>query len=112
MEVRKGLVYLNLALLDDVLTNSASDVVVKVQMVHENAKNLKPEVPPGDTSLTLWDAVTRRVQWRMIGIDDGPTTTSAPTTPSQSQTAPALILPEPQSACPPWTQSTPALHHL
>jgi hypothetical protein len=38
MEVRKGLVYSNLALLDDVLIDSASYVVLKVDMVHENMK--------------------------------------------------------------------------
>jgi hypothetical protein len=40
MEVRKGLVYLNLALLDDVPIDRASYIVVKVDMVHENAKNI------------------------------------------------------------------------
>jgi hypothetical protein len=38
MEVRKGLVYPNLALLDDILIDNAIDDVVKVDMVHENAK--------------------------------------------------------------------------
>jgi hypothetical protein len=33
----------------------------------ENAKNLKLEVPPDDTTLTPWDVVTR-VKWRRIGI--------------------------------------------
>jgi hypothetical protein len=61
MEVRKGLVYPHLALLDDVLINSASYAVVKVDMVHENVKNFKLEVPPDDTTLTLRDAITRRV---------------------------------------------------
>jgi hypothetical protein len=32
-----------------------------VDMVHENLKDLKLEVPPYDTTPTLWDAVTRRV---------------------------------------------------
>jgi hypothetical protein len=31
-------------------------------MVHENSKNLKVEVPLYDTILTLWDAITKRVQ--------------------------------------------------
>jgi hypothetical protein len=44
MEVRKGLVYPHLTLLDDVQIDSASYVVLKVDMVHENAKNLKLEV--------------------------------------------------------------------
>jgi hypothetical protein len=29
--------------------------------VHENLKDLKLEVPPNDTTLTMQDAVTRRV---------------------------------------------------
>jgi hypothetical protein len=28
-----------------------------MDMVHENLKNLKLEVPPDDTTLTLWDAI-------------------------------------------------------
>jgi hypothetical protein len=61
MKVEKGLVYINLFLLDDVPIDIASYVVVKVDMVHENTKNLKREVAPDDTTLTLWDAVTRKV---------------------------------------------------
>jgi hypothetical protein len=61
MKVEKGLVYINLFLLDDVPIDIASYVVVKVDMVHENTKNLKWEVAPDDTTLTLWDAVTRKV---------------------------------------------------
>jgi hypothetical protein len=38
MEVGKRLVYPNLSLLDDVLINSSSYVMVKVDMVHENMK--------------------------------------------------------------------------
>jgi hypothetical protein len=62
MEVGKGLVYPNLALLDNVSIDGASYVVVKVDMVHENVKNLKLKVPPDIMMLTLWDVVTRRVQ--------------------------------------------------
>jgi hypothetical protein len=100
MEVGKGLVYPHLTLLDDVPIDSASYVVVKVDMVHEKAKNLKLEVPPDDTTLSLRDTVTRRVQWRRTAIDVDPATTSAPTNPSQSQTAPALILLEAQPESP------------
>jgi hypothetical protein len=53
MEVGKGLVYPHLALLDDFPIDNASYVVVKVDMVHENVKNFKLEVPPDDTTLTL-----------------------------------------------------------
>jgi hypothetical protein len=45
MEVGKGLVYPHQTLLDDVQINASSYVVVKVDMVHENTKNLKLEVP-------------------------------------------------------------------
>jgi hypothetical protein len=69
IEVRRSLVYPNLALHDDVLIDIASYDVVKVDMVHENAKNIKLKVAPNDTTLTLWDAVTRRVQWRRTCID-------------------------------------------
>jgi hypothetical protein len=37
--------------------------------VHENTKNLKLEVPPDDTTLTLRDVFIRRVQWRRTDID-------------------------------------------
>jgi hypothetical protein len=62
MEVRKWLVYPHQTLLDDVQINELAYAVVKVDMVHENAKNMKLEVPPYNTTLTLRDAITRRVQ--------------------------------------------------
>jgi hypothetical protein len=116
MEVRKWLVYPHLTLLDDVPIDSASYVVVKVDMVHENAKNLKLEVPLDDTTLPLQDAVTTRVQWRRTAIDVDLVVTSASTTPSQPHTTHASILFEAQpdspiriQLCPspPQTQSTP-----
>jgi hypothetical protein len=61
MEVGKGLVYPHQTLLDDVQIDASPYVVVKVDMVHENVKNMKLEVPPDDTTLTLRDAITRRV---------------------------------------------------
>jgi predicted signal transduction protein with EAL and GGDEF domain len=71
--------------------------VVKVDMVHENSKNLKLEVPPDDTMLTLQDAITKRVQWRRTSIDVNPSAaTSALATTSQLNTAPALIFPDTQ----------------
>jgi hypothetical protein len=51
MEIGKGLVYPHQALLDE----------VKVDMVHENMKNMTLEVPPDDTTLTMWDVITIRV---------------------------------------------------
>jgi hypothetical protein len=85
MEVGKGIIYPRMYILDDVPIDSVSFVVVKVDMVHENVKNLNLEVAPDDTTLTLRDAVTRRVQWRKISIDVGSTAISASTTPSLSQ---------------------------
>jgi hypothetical protein len=86
MEVKKGIVYPRMYTLDDVLIDSVSFVVVKVDLVHENAKNLKLEVAPDDTILTLWDAVTRRVQWRRTSIDVAPHTI-----PSQSHHIPFQV---------------------
>jgi hypothetical protein len=53
MEIKKGLVYPHQTLLDDIQIDASAFVVVKVKMVHENAKNMKLEVPPDDTTLTL-----------------------------------------------------------
>jgi hypothetical protein len=61
MEVRKGIIYPRMSTLDDVPIDSVSFAVVKVDMVHESAKNLNLHVAPDDTTMTLWDAVTRRV---------------------------------------------------
>jgi hypothetical protein len=61
MEVRRGLVYLCQTILDDVQIDASSYVVVKVDMVHENSEDLKLDVPADDTTLTMRDAVTRRV---------------------------------------------------
>jgi hypothetical protein len=71
---------------------------------------------PDSTTLTLQDAITRRVQYRRTTIDVDLAATLASTTPSQPQTAPGSILPEAQpdppirdQLCPspPWIQSTP-----
>jgi hypothetical protein len=61
MEVGKGLVYPHQTLLDDVQIDASAYVVVKVDIVHENVKNIKVEVPLDDMTLTLWDAITKRV---------------------------------------------------
>jgi hypothetical protein len=55
-------------MLDNIKINTTYDVV-KVDMVHDNLKDQKLEVPPDDTTLTMWDVVTRRVQWRQTSID-------------------------------------------
>jgi hypothetical protein len=64
MVVRRGLMYPCQTMLDDVQIDASSYAVVKVDMVHENSKDLKLEVTPDDTMLTLRDAVKRRVEWR------------------------------------------------
>jgi hypothetical protein len=80
MEVRKGLVYPHQTLLDDVQINASAYDVVKVDMVHENTKNMKLEVPPNDTTLTLHNAISRRVQWRRTSINVDPSATSPAST--------------------------------
>jgi hypothetical protein len=62
MEIRRGLVYPHQTMLDDVMIDVSSYAMVKVDMVHENLKDLKLEVPPDDMTLTMRDAVTRNVQ--------------------------------------------------
>jgi hypothetical protein len=64
MEVRRGLVYTRQTMLDDVKIDTSSYAVVKVDMVHDNLKDLKLKVPPGDMMLTMRGAITRMVQWR------------------------------------------------
>jgi hypothetical protein len=95
MEVRRGLVYPRQTMLDDVQIDISSYDVVKVDMVHDNSKDLKLEVPPDDTTLTMRDAVTRSVQWRQTSIDVDPSAVaSASTTPSQPNTSPPSIFPK------------------
>jgi hypothetical protein len=81
-------VYPHQAMLDDVHINNGTYAVVKVDMVYVNAKNMKLEVPPDNTTLTLQDAINRRVMW-MSSIDVDPSVAaSASTTTSQPHTAP------------------------
>jgi hypothetical protein len=95
MEVGRGLVYPCQIMLDDVQIDTSSYVVVKVDMVHDNSKDLKLKVSPVDTTLTMLDVVTRRVQWRWTSIDIDPSAVaSALTTPSQSNTSPASMSPK------------------
>jgi hypothetical protein len=85
MEVGKCIVYPRMYTLDDVPIDNISFAVVKVDMVHENVKNLNLEVALDDMTLTLRDVVTRRVKWRRTSIDVDPAAISASTTPSLSQ---------------------------
>jgi hypothetical protein len=64
MEVMRGLVYPHQTMLDDVQIDTSFYAVVKVDTVHDNLKDLKLEVPPDDTMLTMRHAVSRRDQWR------------------------------------------------
>jgi hypothetical protein len=58
-------------------------------------EKLSLEVPPDDTTLILWEAITTRVQWRRtyINVDPSAVASALPTA-SQSNTAPALIFPD------------------
>jgi hypothetical protein len=95
MEVKRGLVYPCQTMLDDIQINASSYVVVKVDMVLENSKDLKLEVPPDDTMLPMRDVVTRRVQWRRISFDVDPSLVALVSTiANQTNTAPASIIPE------------------
>jgi hypothetical protein len=76
-------VYPRQTILDDAQIDTSSYTVVKVDMVHDNLKDLKLEVPPDDMTLTMQNVVTRRVQWRQTSIDVDPSTiASTSTTPS------------------------------
>jgi hypothetical protein len=46
--------------------------VVQDKYGFQDSKELKLEVPPDDTTLTMRDAIVRRVQWRQISIDINP----------------------------------------
>jgi hypothetical protein len=83
MEIERRLVYPCQTMLDNVKIDVLSYAMVKVDMVHENLKDQKLEVPPDDTTLTIRDTVTRRVYWRQTSIDVDPSSTaSTSTTPS------------------------------
>jgi hypothetical protein len=95
MEVGRGLVYPRQTMLDDIQMDTSSYALVKVDMVHENWKDLKLKVPPDETTLTMQHTVTRKVQWRRTFIDIDPSaTTSASTTPSQSNISPTSMSPK------------------
>jgi hypothetical protein len=94
-------VYPHQALLDDVQIDSVTYVVVKVDLVHENVKNIKLELPLDDTMLALWDAITRTVYWRRTSIDVDPSVAVlASNTASQPHTATGSIFPEAQADSP------------
>jgi hypothetical protein len=85
-------VYPHQTILDDVQIDTSSYDVVKVDMVHDNSKDLKLKMSPNDTTLAMRDAVTRMVQWRRTFIDIDPSAVaSASTTPSQPNTSPTSM---------------------
>jgi hypothetical protein len=69
--------------------------MVKVDMMHDNSKDLKPEVPQDDTMLTMRDAVARRIQWRWTTIDIDPAVAAS------ALTTPALMFSEARPPPPP-----------
>jgi hypothetical protein len=88
MEVGRGLVYPCQTMLDDIQIDTSSYIVVKVDMVHDNLKDLKLEVPPDNMTLTMRDAVSRRVQWRQTSIVIDPAAAAS------ALISPALMSPE------------------
>jgi hypothetical protein len=73
-------VYPHQTILGDVQIDASSYAMVKVDMVHENLKDLKLKMPPDDMTLTMRDVVTRRVQWRRTSIDVDPSTIASAST--------------------------------
>jgi hypothetical protein len=60
--------------------------------VHDNSKDVKLKVSLDDTTLTMRDVVTRRVQRRWTSIDIAPSAAAlALTTPSQPNNSPASM---------------------
>jgi hypothetical protein len=89
-------------MLDDVQIDTSSYVVVEVDMVHENLKDLKLKVSPDNTTLTMRDAVNRRIQWRRTSIGVNPSAAFlALTTPSKPNTSATSIFPETCLSLPP-----------
>jgi hypothetical protein len=95
MEVGRGLLYPCQTIFDDVQINTSSYDVVKVDMVHKNLKDLKLEVPPYDTALTMRDAIARRVQWRRASIVINLATTASASTSPASMSPEARLPPSP-----------------
>jgi hypothetical protein len=53
IEIKRGLVYPRQTMLDDIQIDISSYAMVKVDMVHDNLKDLKLKMPPDDTTLTM-----------------------------------------------------------
>jgi hypothetical protein len=95
MEVGRWLVYPRQTMLDYVQIDTSSYAMVKVDMMHDNSKDLKLEVPPDDMTLTMRHAVARRVQWRWTSIDIDPTATASASTSPTSMSPKARLPPSP-----------------
>jgi hypothetical protein len=95
MEVRRGLVYLCQTMLDNIQIDTSFYVVVKVDKVHDNSKDLKLELPPDDTTLTMRHAVARRVRWRWTSIVIDPAATASASTSPASMSLEARLPPSP-----------------
>jgi hypothetical protein len=95
LEVERGLVYPHQTTLNDVQINTSSYVVVKVDMVHDNLKDLKLDVPPDDTTMTMRDVVGGRVQWRQTTIDINPAVATSTLTSPASMSPEARLPPSP-----------------
>jgi hypothetical protein len=81
-------------MLDDIQIDTSSYAVVKVDMVHDNLKDLKLEVPLDGTMLTMRDVIARRIQWRRTTIDIDPAVVaSALTSPTLMSPKACLCLP-------------------
>jgi hypothetical protein len=57
--------------------------------MHDSSKDLKLEVPLDDTTLTMCDAVARRVQWRRTSIDIDPAAVASASTSPEARLPPS-----------------------
>jgi hypothetical protein len=98
LEVGRELLYPCQTMLDNIQIDTSAYAMVNVDMVHDNSKDLKLKVPPNNTTLTMQDAVARRVQWTWTTIDIDPAAVaSALTSPtSMSPEARLPLTPNPE----------------
>jgi hypothetical protein len=105
MEVERGLVYPCQTMLDYDLINTSSYVVVKVDMVHENLKDMKLEVSSDDTTLTSIDVDPSATALASIAPASIFPKTRSFLSPIREQSCPSPIREHPRPS-PPRTQST------
>jgi hypothetical protein len=82
-------------MLDDIQIDTSSYAVVKVDMVYDNMKGLKLEVPPDNMMLTMRDVVAGRVQWRRTSIVINPAAATSMLTSPTSMSLEARLPPSP-----------------